>query len=157
VGNFNFKSVGKTSEQTLNDNNSLVVTPTIFGIKTPLRSTGEFIFDVTYSLNEQIGDNLRNLILTNFGERLGLYNYGGNLRPLLFEFTTLDNFDSQAITRISSAVQLWMPYIVLNNFVSSVDKMQSSKNVDAIRLYITYDVPTLDLKDQAIEVILYVP
>lgn len=157
MGNFNFKSVGKTVEQTINQKTLIAKTPTLYGIKTPLRCTGEYVFDVTYSLSQQLGDNLRNLILTSFGERLGLYNYGANLRPLLFEYTSLDDFDSKCIGNINSAVNLWMPYIILNNFVSSIDSTQSSKGIDAIRLYITYDVPSLNLKEQAIEVILYVP
>lgn len=155
MGSYNFRSVGKTSQQTSEE--VLNVSPQPFGIKTPLRLGTKYLFDVTYSINEQIADNLRNLILTNYGERLCLVNYGGNLRQLLTEYTSLEDFDSQAMQRISSAVSLWMPYISLTNFVSSIDKINSNGKVKAIKLMIQYDVSSLKIKDALIEIVLYIP
>lgn len=157
MGSFNFKSVGKTIDKIQDDSTSNVSTPSIFGIKTPLRCSGEYVFDVTYSLEEQIGDNLRNLVLTSRGERLGLYNYGANLKPLLHEFVSLDDFDSKAIVNIKSAVALWMPYIVLNDYASKVSDEDSSKNVAALKMLITYDIPAIELKNQATEITMYLP
>lgn len=157
MGNFNFKSVGKTTEQTTISSETVTSTPTLFGIKTPLRSDTKYIFAVTTSLKEQIADNFRNLLLTNWGERVVLKNYGANLRPLLTEYVSLNDFDSMAQNNISSAVSTWMPYIVLNNYLSSIDKIQTNGKVLAIKLIVSYDVPTLNIKDAIIEIILYVP
>lgn len=156
MGNFNFRSVGKTTTQIQNESIATASSPVIYGIKTPLRCSGEHIFDVTYSLAEQVNDNLRNLILTNYGERVGMYKYGANLRPLLFDFVSIDDFDTKAITNIKSATSIWMPYVVLNDYVSTVDKNNSTKNVKAIKLLITYDVPLLNVKNKALEITLYV-
>jgi phage baseplate assembly protein W len=157
MGNFNFRNVGKTTEQLTNNANSVVTSPQIFGIKTPLRVGTKYIFEVTYSIKDQIADNLRNLILTNYGERLCLYNYGANLRPLLTEYVSLDDFDASATSRISSAVGLWMPYVALSSFVSSIDNTKSNGKINAIKLMIMYDVPSLKIKDAVLEVVLYVP
>jgi phage baseplate assembly protein W len=157
MGNFNFRNVGKTSEQLTNNANSVPTSPQPFGIKTPLREGTKYIFEVSYSIKDQVADNLRNLILTNYGERLCLYNYGANLRPLLTEYTSLDDFDASATSRISSAVGLWMPYVSLNSFVSSIDKTKTNGKINAIKLMITYDVQNLGIKDALLEVVLYVP
>lgn len=155
MGSFNFKSAGKLSTDV--QATSTTSSPTIYGIKTPLRPGTKYVFETTATLAEQIADNFRNLLMTNHGERLGLYTYGANLRPLLSEYVSLNSFDSDAVGRISSAVSLWMPYITLNNFVSSVDVVNTSGHIKAIKLAITYDVVPLNIKEALIEVVLYVP
>jgi phage baseplate assembly protein W len=157
MGNFSFRSAGKTTQDNIESSTAAAKTPTMYGIKTPLRSsTGGLLFDVTYSLKDQVADNLRNLLLTNYGERLGLYDYGANLRPITTELVSLDDFDSQAIERIRNAVAKWMPYISLNNFASSVDRNNKNNRVAAIKVMVTYDVAALDVKNAIIEITLYV-
>lgn len=153
MGSYSFKSAGKTEEQKIIE--SLNKSPTPIGIITPVRQGNSSIFATTYSLSEQVHYNLRDLILTNWGERLALYDYGANLRELTSEFTTQDDFDSMAIERINNAVSKWMPYISLNNFVSEVNR-KDNVNTAIINITITYDVPNLQIKDKALLVTLYV-
>jgi len=157
VGTFSFRSVGKTLETTLQDARAVEPTPTMYGVKTPLRPGIKNVFDVTYSLKDQIADNLRNLLLTNHGERVGLYDYGANLRPVLTEFVSLDDFDSTAIERIKKAVDKWMPYINLNDFTSKVDRTKNNGKIAAISLMITYDVPALQITNASIKLTMFVP
>jgi phage baseplate assembly protein W len=105
-------------------------------------------------LIDQLSDNLRNLILTNWGERLGNYGFGANLRPLMSDLVSLDDFDTQAIGRIKAAVSRWMPYIDLQDFTSSIDRTQN-KNTAVVQLTITYNVPSLKIKDKKLQVALY--
>lgn len=150
-----FKSVGTTRKQ--RQDNGLASTPLPIGIKTPLRSGhDEGIFAMNYTLADQVHDNLRNLILTNWGERLGLYDFGANLRPLLSEFVSQDSFDAQAVERISAAVSRWMPYVSLDNFLSEVDRRRDSNGTAIIRVTITYNIPTLNVLNRGLEVTLYV-
>jgi len=150
MGSISFKSVGTTQKQS-----SLVSSPTPFGIKTPLQlSTTDGLLVMSYTLAEQVKDNLRNLLLTNWGERLGLYNFGANLRPLATEFTTLDNFENAAIQRIHDAVSRWMPYVELDRLESVVDHM-NNKNTAVIRTTVVYDVPKLGIKSEKVEVTIY--
>lgn len=154
MGSYSFKSSGKTQEQTFVEALNKTVVPV--GIKTPLRlgeQTG--IFDMHTSLIDQVNDNLRNLILTNWGEHLGIYDFGANLRPLCTELVSPDDFDAQAVQRISRAVSRWMPFVTLEDFVSSIDHLDN-KNTGIIHLTITYTIPTLKSGKRALEVTLYV-
>lgn len=154
MGAFSFKSSGKTQEQQLVETLNKTTIP--IGIKTPLRlGDQDGIFAMHNSLSDQVHDNLRNLLQTNWGERLGLYNYGANLRPLVTEFATQDDFDAQAVQRISNAVSKWMPFVSLEDFLSEVDRIEN-KNTGVIKVTITYSVPTLQTGKRALLVTLYV-
>lgn len=153
MATFSFKSSGKTQVQKVAE--AVTTTATPVGIKTPIRlGTKEGIFEMTYSMAEQVSDNLRNLLLTNTGERLGLFNFGANLRPLMSEFTTQENFDVEAVTRIKTAVTRWMPYIELDSFLSEINR-NDNRNTAVINLTVTYNVPALNLKDRKIQLTLY--
>lgn len=156
MGTYSFKSSGilKTNQVAEKAERELVELPV--GIITPLRlGTNEGIFAMNYSLEDQIADNLRNLIQTNWGERLGLYQYGANLRPILVDYSTQEDFDSLAIQRINSAVSKWMPYVSLEDFISSTDRVENL-NTAIVKLLITYTIPSIETKKRAVEVILYV-
>lgn|SRR3990167_644954 len=149
---FSFKSVGKTT--TTRDEEETTVTETPIGIKTPMRlGTDDGILVMNNELIDQVKDNFKNLVLTNWGERLGLYKFGANLRPILVDRATNDNFDGDAMERISSATKKWMPYINLEEFTSSVKRADGG--TAAVTLRITYNVPTLSRDTQALEVTLY--
>lgn len=148
-----FKSVGKTREERLVQ--QLIESPTPIGVKTPLRyGSKEGIFAMNFSLADQVHDNLRNLILTNWGERLGLYDFGANLRPLMTELVSQDDFDAQAVERINGAVQRWMPFISLETFESIPDRL-NNKNTAVIKLRIAYSIPSLNVFQKVLEVTLY--
>ena len=153
MASYSFKSSGKSQEQI---NKEAVQSSKIpFGIKTPMRlGTNDGIFEMNYSIEDQFHDNLRNLLLTNWGERLGTYNFGANLRPLTTEFVSQDDFDNEAITRIKKAVETWMPFIDLENFSSSTDRNEN-KNTAIVRISITYNIPALQVSNKAIQIVLY--
>lgn len=154
MATYSFKSVGKTQEQTKEEELKSSVVP--YGIKTPLKiSESDDIFEMNYSLSEQFADNLKNLLLTNWGERLGLYDFGANLRPLTMEFVSQDDFDTEAISRIKSAVQKWMPFVDLEDFSSVVDRMEN-KNTAVIKINVTYNIPALSVTKRGVQVVLYV-
>lgn len=152
---YSFKNVGKSKDEKLAER--FFKSPIPFGIKTPLSfaTEGEGIFSMHYNLADQFSDNLRNLILTNWGERLGLYDFGANLKPLTTEFSSQDNFDEEAIARIKSATSKWLPHVALGTFDSEIDRIEN-KNTAVIKMNITYTVPLLDDKPRAIQVVLYV-
>lgn len=154
MASYSFKSVGKTKEQITEETPAVSRVP--FGIKTPLSlGTGEGILSMNYSLSDQFADNLRNLLLTNWGERLGLYDFGANLKPLTSEFVSQDSFDNEAIERIRSAVQKWMPFIDLEDFSSVVDRNEN-KNTAIIKITITYNIPALEVTKKSLQIVLYV-
>lgn len=154
MATYSFKSVGRTKKKS--EEEKVSSSPIPYGIKTPLALGAEDgIFVMNYDLSDQFADNLRNLILTNWGERLGLYDFGANLKPLTTEISSQEDFDNQAIERIRNAVERWMPYIDLEDFSSKANR-DENKNTGIIEIKITYNIPALNVLKRAIQVTLYV-
>lgn len=154
MATINFKSVGVSS--TTSQQNAVSITPTPIGIKTPLQLGYEDgLLVMHYDLADQLADNLRNLLQTNWGERLGQYFFGANLKPLTTEFTSQETFDSEAVVRIKNAVTTWMPFIDLIDFISEIDRNEN-KNTAIIRVNIGYNIPALNVIDRKIQIVLYV-
>ena len=145
-----FKSVG---ERATNAKFQPVENERPIGIKTPLRfgNENDGVFAMHFSLENQIQDNFRNLLLTNHGERLGVYDFGANLRELTLEFGK-STFDTEAIIRIRSAVNKFMPFLEPRTFESLVDSRDSMNGIANVTIRITYDVPRLGITTKQIEV-----
>ena len=154
MATISFKSVGTTNDKVRSSTTEITKIP--IGIKTPLQLGGrDGLLVMNYDLDKQLSDNLRNLILTNWGERVGQYTFGANLRPLTTEFSNQDNFDNEAVVRIKDAVGRWMPFIDLIDYLSEVDRTQN-KSTAIIKLTITYNIPSLDIASKKLLVTLYV-
>jgi phage baseplate assembly protein W len=150
-----FKDVGTKAFQagTLQSSGSQIP----YGIKTPMEiddSEGN-VFKMHYRLADQIEDNLRNLILTNHGERIVQTFLGANLRPLLTEFSNKDDFDTEAMLRINTAISKWMPFVSPIGF-ESVPDYEDNIFTGHIRIFMVYSVPALNVKERSFEVNLYV-
>jgi phage baseplate assembly protein W len=158
MAELSFKSVGiKNTNPTLR--RTIDTHP--IGIKTPLQLGRERsgLFDMHFSIADQIHDNLRNLILTNYGERLGNYDYGANLRELTTELSSKEDFDAEAMLRIKGAVKSHLPFVELETFVSKFDRKVLNSGVESvakIQLMVKYSIPKLRITDRAISVFLYV-
>jgi phage baseplate assembly protein W len=153
MATFSFKSSGKTSSIATG------VVPSTFelaiGFKTPLQLGEKTIFAMNYNIADQVHDNLRNLLLTNWGERLGFYYFGANLRELTTEISNVETFEELAIERIREAVSTWMPFVNLKNFSSKIDKTNNN-DTGIIRIMITYSVPQLLVENRALQISLFV-
>jgi len=137
-----------------------------FGIKTPVQ-LGEGrsgIFQMHFNPIEQVEDNLKNLILTNSGERLGNYGYGANLRPLALELSSTDDFDSIAMQSISTAVKKHMPFVELSTFSSDFGGTDNAVpggeqgvplSMTKINMIVKYSVPQLRIIDRSLGVSIY--
>jgi len=151
---YSFKSVGKTKSDIKAETTD---TPTQLpiGIRTPLQlSRGNGLFEMHTDIARQISDNLRNLILTNHGERLGFYDFGANLGPLVFDLGQ-EEADQQAIDRIRATVGKYMPFVSLGGFQVFVDRFDN-KQVAKVGIQITYTIPLIDEAIRSMEVMLYV-
>lgn len=160
MATFNFKSSGTRIDDRSLSTDKVTKKQRDIGIKTPLTNTqvGK-IFDMHQDPVEQVKDNLKNLILTNAGERLGLYDFGADLSALVFEFTNNNAVEAEIIERIQRAVEKYMSGVQIKE-VSSVELDKGEKEevnrmgMAKIRLRITYDLPSIRIGDQAIEVTL---
>jgi phage baseplate assembly protein W len=105
------------------------------GIKTPLekgKEVGESLFKMHFDINDQIKDNLKNLIMTQKGERLGFPDYGTSLR-LIYSNTSItdDQIAEIASREIKQAVSKFMPNINLLQFYSEIADVSEFKNDSA--------------------------
>ena len=143
-----FKSVGDTSSSEKFKSSATLSLP--YGVKTPLRKGAGELFEMSVDMRDQVHDNLKNLILTNAGERLGKHSFGANLRPLMSEKLAKDDFDAQAMSNIKNSVKSFMPYIELKDFESRngpIDPVIGSAQID---VYITYSVDSIGLSNKQI-------
>ena len=121
------------------------------GIKTPLQLSirGPELLEMNFGMADQVRDNLKNLMLTNHGDRVVQYNFGANIRPLLSEWYNKENFDNEAMININTAVSKYMPYVSLTDFESKTIKIENG--ITQLRIKITYSVPLLNLQKQEME------
>ena len=115
IKKYNFDSVGDT-QPTLRQHERIGLnTKKIkYGPSLPLRLSpqkGE-LFLMNDNLANQVADNIRNILLTNRGERVMQPNFGANLKPILSEFGSPD-FENEVMARINQAVRKFMPYVSL--------------------------------------------
>jgi len=151
-----FKSAGeKLSSIQDRDSKNRVQLP--IGIATPLRlsTTQKDVFEMHYKAEDQVTDNLRSLIMTNHGERLGHFDFGANLRPLLFDLGP-DEFEAAAMGRISSAVKKYMPFVSLETFELEVDNRSTSQGFSTYIIGITYGIPAANVAGNKMKVALTV-
>ncbi len=151
-----FKNVGiKTYDTDKVQNVDRTLSP--IGIKTPieLSSDGSGFLKCHYNIGDQLQDNLRNLILTNFGERVALYAYGANLKPLLSNFVSEDDFNSEAMLRINTAVSKWMPFVQLEQF-GSQPIFENNRYIGKIQVVVTYSIPKAQVFKKQLAITLFV-
>jgi phage baseplate assembly protein W len=149
---YSFSSVGTKKSVYDAVTAATVVAPPI-GIKTPLEmgDSSDGIFKMHRNLGDQIKDNLINLILTNHNERLNFPDYGANIRPLLHELSA-ENGDEEAMKRIQRAVSKFLPFVVLENFITTPQDAGTSA-LARVKMVITYSVPRANLTNQSIGIV----
>ena len=160
--NFNFKSSGtKTSDKKFSiDNPESLIVP--IGIKTPLAPGKDRtqLFEAHLDPLEQIADNLRNLVQTNSGERLGRFDIGCNLRALLFDRNSglKSDYEQIAIESIQEQVGRYIPAINISNVEFEVeDKIEAydTGSLAKIIIKVFFDVPRLRRLNNKIDIVLY--
>ena len=104
------------------------------GLSFPLGFVGSRFFNRTKTIEEQAEHNLRNLLLTNLGERVNQPELGSRLLEVVFEFKN----DALIEEVINEAVEKWLPYITINELITSVD----ATNPNRLNVTIDFSVAT---------------
>tara|TARA_B100000424_G_scaffold248049_1_gene220896 strand:+ start:2729 stop:3136 length:408 start_codon:yes stop_codon:yes gene_type:complete len=113
------------------------------GFSFPLGYIGSGLFNRTKTLAEQARHNLKNLLLTNLGERPHQPEFGSRLLEVVFEFKD----DALIEQVINEAVDQWLPYISINDVTTVVD----NSNPNRLNVSIDFSVSTTpDAKEQII-------
>ena len=111
------------------------------GLSFPLGFVGDRFFNRTKTIEEQAEHNLRNLLLTNLGERVNQPEFGSRLLEVVFEFKD----DSLIEEVINEAVDKWLPYITINEVTTVTDAV----NPNRLNVSIDFSVATApDATDQ---------
>lgn len=96
-------------------------------------------FAVNYTTKEQIKSDLKNLILTNKGERLMQPEFGCDLRKALFEQIDEGTGVYDYIqTEIQSSISRWLPYVDVENIEIYSENNDRDNNV--IRVQLNYSL-----------------
>ena len=159
---FKFKSSGVKFDDRKFTKERTVVRP--IGIKTPLEVGYQHgdIFRLHTLPAAQLKDNLRNLILTNHGERLGDTMFGANLKNIVFDLTNSENFQSLVVKAITNSAQKYIPAIQITDIAARVAEEGAVKfttnalGLSLITVRVTYAIPALGIINQALEVTLYI-
>ncbi len=106
------------------------------GIKLPIQFGKTGFWDKTSTTLEQAEYNIKNLLLTKFGERFGHPDFGCELASLNFEQLEEDIM-VKADEAINDAVSKWLPYL---NIIGIESKLNPSSN--RLDISITYSLKT---------------
>lgn len=96
------------------------------GIDLPTSSNQGSLFQLNYLTIDQMVANAKNLLLTNYGERPMLPNFGCNLRAVLFENATVDLIEDIEDT-IRENFQIWLPYIFINELIVNAPELSPNR------------------------------
>ena len=154
---FKFKSSGIRRDNRKFTKPVRVLRP--IGIKTPM-SLDDDIFKMHNDPISQLSDNFRNLILTNFGERLGRYDFGANLRALVYEYSGNPDFESIVEKQIVDAADKFIPQIKIISVSSQLIETNEKNSLNLlglakVTLRIVYNIPALKTRNLGIEVDLF--
>ena len=120
---------------------------TYVGLSYPIRRGLSSDFEMTKTSFEQAEYNLKNLLLTQVGERPFQPEFGSNLRRICFEQID-DNLPEIIEEDIKKAVDQWLPYIILNE----IEVLQDDNNLNKIYVQIKYSTTLESFKENTIMV-----
>ena len=114
---------------------------TYIGLSFPLRRDKFHDFAMTKNSLEQAQHNLKNLLLTFPGERVGQPEFGSRLTELCFEPMN-DDLREKIDGEIRRAVSKWLPYIIIKNINSVIEDGGSTNTVTVVIKFSTTLDPT---------------
>jgi phage baseplate assembly protein W len=114
------------------------------GINTTPNTDG--IFATNYTTLSQAKDNIKNLLLTQKGERLMQPDFGCDIWRVIFEQSVDGEIDIAIENSIIDAVNTWLPYLNINQII--IDSDDDSKDSNRIGLEINFSLTSNpNLKD----------
>ena len=113
------------------------------GLSFPLRADNNNDFALTKNSLEQSRHNLKNLLLTHVGERVGQPEFGSNLRALCFEPND-NNLPEKIEEDVRMSVEKWLPYIDIQTVDTLTDEAEQNKVFVKITYSTTLDPETLN-------------
>ena len=104
------------------------------GLSLPLKNGNNQDFKMTKTSLEQSQYNIKNLLLTNVGERVSQPEFGSRLREFIFEQID-DNLPNKIEEEVRRSVNTWLPYV---NIIS-VETLTQDDNKNKIYVKVKYN------------------
>jgi phage baseplate assembly protein W len=104
------------------------------GIDINTNSNSNGIFAVNYTTLTQAKSNLKNLLLTKKGERVGLPTFGCDIWKVLFEPIVDGDIDTQVENSILEAVETWLPYLEVTQIVLDSEEELKDNNTIGVEV-----------------------
>ena len=112
---------------------------TYIGLELPLTHTQQGYFKRTKTALEQAKSNIKNLLLTNKGERLGNPNFGTNLISLVFSQENND-LESRVEEEIRASMSEFLPNINIVNIQTNFSDENMSTAIVNLRFSLNVDL-----------------
>jgi phage baseplate assembly protein W len=106
------------------------------GITLPIQ-IGNTAFNQSFTTYEQAKSNIKTLLLTKKGERVMQPNFGSGLQELLFDFND-DLLSGKIEETITTALETWLPYIVVQQI--NVQQSNDNKDKNTVGISISFNV-----------------
>ena len=113
------------------------------GLKLPLEYGNQGFFGRTQKAIEQTKYNIKNLLLTKKGERLGNPTFGSDLEKVIFEQEG-DDLENRVEETIRSSISEWLPFVG----IESIETNFSARNRNTINVSIHF---SLDVDSTQVE------
>jgi len=110
-------------------------------------TTNQIHYDMIYDIIVNIHQNLKNLLLTNPGERIMIPDFGVGVRKYLFEIHVEEAF-SDISTEIQEQVNTFMPFVEIDDIILLDDEENFDSATAQISLAIQYSIPSLGVESQ---------
>jgi hypothetical protein len=117
----------------INENDDVFV-----GVTLPLQSGKTGHFNQSKTIKEQVYSNMKNLILTAKGERLGQPEFGCNVNRIIFEPIS-ESTTGSIEESVRDAVSTWLSYVTLQNIYVSLDEQDNNKIVLSVEYSIDFE------------------
>ena len=114
-------------------------------LKVPLRRSSAGAFAANEDTLDAVRDDLKVLLLTNYGERPIHYDFGANLRSAIFEFQGAE-LRQVVEDLIRAAVEKWMPFVNLLSVVIEDETTTPGLVSNSIQVNLEFTVGNLDIK-----------
>lgn len=117
------------------------------GVSLPIGGGNNGYFAVNYTTKNQIKTNLKNLILTEPGERLSNPKFGTPLRQFIFEPYEEGDFENRIEDVITTSISTYLPYVTIESII--FENNNDVKDKHLVNLELKYSInfsaiPTTD-------------
>lgn len=139
--------LGKVNVSDLTDNNYKKI-----GIGINRAPDTDGIFATNYTTLSQAKDNIKNLLLTQKGERLMQPDFGCDIWKVLFEPSVDGDIDYTIEKSILEAVNIWLPYLSINQII--IDNDDEQKDNNRIGLEINFSLASNPKLTESVKIVL---